>query len=149
MKGIGKFDRGRREVQQAAELIRVRNDYVHPKTAAWEAEVHEPEDAGSDWMVKFAIQREDWRSLGIPKQTMFWSKDASLSVLRVICDFLKYLFIEVMQADDKMLHDMLPSRLEFDNVLMPAVFNEFIRENAVLIKEGIDFSFLNVASDQL
>lgn len=146
MKGIGTFDRGRHEVQKAAELIRARNDYVHPKTAAWDAEVHEPKDAGSDWMIPFAIQGEHWRSLGIPKQAMFWSKDASLSVLRVVCDFFRYLFIEVMKADDKMLHGMLPSRLEFGNVLMPAVFNEFSRETAELIKEGIDFSFLNVTS---
>ena len=85
-------------------------------------------------------------SLGIPKQATFWSKDASLSVLRVVCDFFRYLFVEVMKADDEALHRMLPSRLEFGNVLMPAVFDEFTRETAVLKKDGIDFSFLKVTS---
>lgn len=144
MKGISAFDRGRFEVQKAAELIRARNDYVHPKTAAWEAEIQEPQDAGAEWMFPFAIQAEHWRSLGIPKQAMFWSKEASLSVLRVVCDFLKYLIVEIIKADDDVLSTLLPSRLEFGNVLMPAVFDEFTRETDALIKEGVDFSFLSV-----
>jgi hypothetical protein len=146
MKGISAFDRGRYAVQKAADLMRARNDYVHPKTAAWDAEVHEPKDAGSDWMIPFSIQGEQWKSLGIPKQAIFWSKDDSLSVLRVVCDFFRYLFVEVMNADDEALHRMLPSRLEFGNVLMPAVFDEMLRETAVLNKDGIDFSFLKVVS---
>jgi len=146
MKGVSAFDRGRHEVQKAVDLMRARNDYVHPKTAKWDAEVHEPKDAGPEWMIPFSIQGENWKSLGIPKQAMFWSKDASLSVLRVLCGFLRYLFVEVMKADDEALNRMLPSRLEFGNVLMPAVFDDFIRETAVLNKDGIDFSFLKTTS---
>ena len=146
IKGIEIFDRGRNEVQKAADLVRARNDYVHPKVAAWDAEVQELQDAGTEWMLPFAIQGEHWRSLGIPKQATFWSKDASLSVLRVVCDFLKYLLVEVMQADDDALNVMLPSRLEFGNVLMPAVFDEFTRETEALVKDGVDFSFLDAKS---
>lgn len=142
--GINTFDRGRHEVQQAADLIRAKNDYVHPKTATLDAAIHEPQDAGKDWTVPFVMQGEQWRSLGIPKQAMFWSKDASLSVLRAVCDFFKYLLVEVMKLDDDALDMMLPSRLEFGNALMPAVFEEFKREIAALRKDGIDFSFLKV-----
>lgn len=148
MKGVSAFDRGRHEVQKAVDLIRVRNDYVHAKTVAWDAEVHEPKDADTEWMIPFSIQGEHWKTLGIPKQATFWSKDASLAVLRVICDFFRYLLVEVMQADEEELHRMLPSRLEFANVLMPAVFDELTRETAILKKDGVDFSFLNVTSDK-
>ncbi len=58
MKGINAFDRGKHEVQKAVDLIRARNDYVHPKTATWDAEIQEPQDAGSDWMVPFVMQGE-------------------------------------------------------------------------------------------
>jgi hypothetical protein len=148
LRGISTFDRGRHEVQQAGDLVRARNDYVHPKTATWDAEIREPQDAGNDWMLPFVMQGKQWRSLGIPKQAMFWSKDASRSVLRVVCDFFKYIFVEVMNLDDDALHMMLPSRLEFGDALMPAVFEEFKREIAELSKDGIDFSFLRVASLQ-
>lgn len=148
MRGISTLERGRHEVQKAAELIRARNDYVHAKTATLDAEVHEPQDAGRDWMLPFVMQGEQWRSLGIPKQAMFWSKDASLSVLRAVCDFFRYLLVEVMKAEEDVLQMMLPSRLEFGNALMPAVFDEFQREINALSKEGIDFSFLKVASAQ-
>ena len=53
-----------------------------------------------------------------------------------------------MAADAEELHRMLPSRLEFANVLMPTVFDEFTRETAILTKDGIDFSFLNVTSNR-
>ncbi|WMD19669.1 hypothetical protein RAS12_24090 [Achromobacter seleniivolatilans] len=148
MQGITSFDHGSHVVQKAADLIRARNDYVHPKAAAWEAELHEPEDAGSDWMIPFSIQGGNWKSIDIPKQASFWSKDASLSALRVVCDFFRYLFVEVVKADDEALNRMLPSRLEFADVLMPAVFDEFIQETAALTKDGIDFSFLRGAARQ-
>jgi hypothetical protein len=56
--------------------------------------------------------------------------------------------VEVVKADDEALNRMLPSRLEFADVLMPAVFDEFIQETAALTKDGIDFSFLRGAVRQ-
>ncbi|WP_454696733.1 hypothetical protein [Achromobacter aegrifaciens] len=97
-------------------------------------------------MIPISIQGEHWKSLDIPKQASFWSKDASLSALRVACDFFRYLFIEVVKADDEALSRMLYSRLEFANVLMPAVFDEFKQKTDALVKEGIDFSFLRGAA---
>lgn len=146
MKGITSFERGRHQVQKAADLIRARNDYIHAKTTTVDAEIHEPRDAGKDWMIPFVMQGDVWRSLGIPKQAMFWSKDASLAVLRVVCEFIRYLLIEVMKAEESVLQMMLPSRLEFGNALMPAVFDEFQMEISALSKEGIDFSFLKLTS---
>ena len=147
IKGIATFERGRHEVQKAADLIRARNEYVHAKTTTLNAEMHEPQDAGKDWMIPFVMQGDMWRSLGIPKQAMFWSKDASLAVLKVVSDFVRYLLVDVMKAEETALHMMLPSRLEFGNALMPAVFYEFQREISALSKEGLDFSFLKLASN--
>lgn len=144
--GIESFDRGRKEVQKAAELIRARNAYVHSKAVSWDAGLHQPQDGGADWMLPFSIRGERWSSLGIPKQASFWSHDASLAVLRVVCDFMKYVLVDVIKVDEEQLSQMLMSRLEFGNVLVPAVFDEFTREADVLKKDGIDFSFLKAVA---
>lgn len=140
--GITSFERGRSEVQKANDLIRVRNDYVHPKTASIEVRVQEPQDAGSEWAVPFAMQGEQWQSLGIPKQAMFWSHESALSALKVVCGFYRYLFVDLMSAKEDQLHRMLPCRLEIGNVLMPAVFDEFKQQLSNAAQHGVDFSFL-------
>jgi hypothetical protein len=140
--GVTSFDRGRDEVQKATDLVRARNDYVHPKTASIEVNVSEPQDAGNEWMIPFVIQGEQWQSLGIPKQAMFWSQESALAALNVVSGFYRYLFVELMSAQDEQLHRMLPCRLEVGNVLMPAVFDEYKRQLAVAAKHGVDFSFL-------
>lgn len=84
MLGRPGFDRGRHEVQRAAEVIKARNDYVHSKAVKVDAKVHPPEDAGTEWMVPFFIQPEFWKSLKIPKPSMLWSQDVSHGVLLVV-----------------------------------------------------------------
>lgn len=145
LKGITAFDRGKHEVQKAAELIRARNVYVHPRTLSWDAEIHEPQDTGSEWMLPFTIQGERWAALGIPKQAIFWSSNESLAVLKVVCEFLRYLLVEVLSLDEDQLSQMLAPRVELSNVVIPTVFAEFTREMGALAKEGVDFAFLKGA----
>jgi hypothetical protein len=140
--GNTSYDRGRREVQKAVEVIKVRNDYVHSKAKKISAALHEPRDAGAEWMIPFDIENDLWEVLGIPKQSMFWSKDVSYGILKVVRDFLKYVLIDVMKADDDKMVDLLLSNFAFGNVVMPAVFDEFKREFALLKLQKIDFSFL-------
>lgn len=136
------YERGRREVQKAAEVIRVRNDYVHSKAKKMNAALHEPRDAGAEWMFDFEIEGELWKALGIPKQSMFWSQEVSYGVLKVVRDFLEYVLIYVMEADHDRQVDLLLSHLTFGDVVAPAVFDEFRREIAMLKLQKIDFSFL-------
>ncbi len=151
MRGKSGYDRGRNEVQRAAEVIRVRNDYVHSKTTKIEAAVHEPEDAGTEWMVPFTIYPDFWKTLKIPKQSMFWSAEVSRDVLRAVRDFLKYVLVDILQADDDLLSEMLTSHVTLGspavgNVVMPGVYDEFKREIAWLKEQEIDFSFLKVVN---
>lgn len=135
-------DRGRREVQKAVEVIKVRNDYVHSKAKKMNAALHDPRDAGPESMIPLDIEDDLWKVLGIPKQSMFWSKDVSHAILKVVRDFLKYVLVDVMQADHDKLVDLLLSHLAFGNLIIPAVFDEFKREVASLQSQKIDFSFL-------
>ena len=142
MKGISTFDRGRNEVQAAVELVRIRNDYVHPKTTTSGAEAHEPEDAGVEWKVPFIVEAELWRTLVIPKQAMVWTSEASLSVLKALCGFFRYLFVDILKANRHDLDMLLQSRLQIGSTLMPAVFDEIRAAIGAIRNEGVDFSFL-------
>lgn len=141
------YDRGRREVQMAVEVIKVRNAYVHSKATKVKAEVHPPEDAGSEWKIPFAIYPDIWKTLKIPKQSMFWSAEVSYGILQVVRDFLHYVLVDVLLADENLLTTMLTSHITIGNpadagVVMPGVFEEFKSEIAWLKEQKIDFSFL-------
>jgi hypothetical protein len=139
-----KFSRAQSEVQKAKELIQARNDFAHPKSVSWKATLQEPKDAGSEWMLPFTMHGQNWGSLGIPKQSPFWTHDASLAVLKVVRNLLKYVLVDVLDADEDALHMMLWPRLEFGSTLMPAVFEEIKMEIESLSQHGVDFSFLHL-----
>ena len=147
MRGKLGYVRGRREVQMAAEVIKVRNAYVHSKATKVKAEVQLPKDAGSEWMIPFEIYPDIWKTLKFPKQSMFWSAEVSYGVLQVVRDFLHYVLVDVMQADKNLLTDMLTSHIVIENpadvgVVMSGIFDEFKSEIAWLKEQKIDFSFL-------
>lgn len=141
------YDRGRHEVQKAVEVIKVRNEYVHSKAVQVAAQVHLPQDAGANWLLPLAIEASHWKSLGIPKQSMFWSKDVSRGVLQVVRDFLKYVLVDVMDADENTLKELLLSQFTFGSIVVPAVFEVFKKEVAWLTDQKIDFSFLLVLNE--
>lgn len=144
LKYASKLDRGRDEVQKIAELILVRNKYVHPQTTKIKAGVAPLEDAGKDRLLPVTLEGENWTALGIPKRAMFWSKNSSLETLKAISRFFKYVFIELLNASDDDLHDMLPSRIQFGDVQILAVFDEFQFELKSALEFDVDFSFFCV-----
>jgi hypothetical protein len=87
---------------------------------------------------------EQWQAIDIPKQAMFWSKDNSLSVLSAVCGFYRYVLVELMQSSEVTINRMLISRIEFGNVLMPSVYDEFREQLEAESKFGVDFSFLGI-----
>ncbi len=140
------FDRSKHEVAQAAELVRARNEYVHPKSTSWRATVHEIENTDEACRLPFDMHGEVWKSLGIPKQSSFWTSEASISVLKLLAHFLKYVIVDVLNADEDQLDDLLISRLEFGNALVSGIFDEYKAVIAQVANEGADFSFLPVAN---
>jgi hypothetical protein len=142
------LNRGRIEVQRVKDLIAARNTYVHPKVTTIDATVDEPKDAGNEWLVPFSLDGEHWPNLKIPKKAMFWSKTNSQTTLKVIADFFRYLFVELMAATPEQLHEILPSRIQIGDMHMLAIFEEFKREITGAREFDADFSFfgLNVES---
>jgi len=147
LQGFGELDRGSSEVQKIAELIKARNEFVHSKSTALEANIDIPQDAGTEWMVPISMIGEQWKQLAIPKVAMFWSRESSLIVLSAISLFYRYVLIDLMRADEELVNRILISRVEFGNVHMPGVYDEFREQLAVAFEFGIDFSFLGLAKN--
>ncbi len=145
--GINKkepLDRGSARVQKIADLVKLRNDYVHPKTVTTTAVMHPPEEDESFHTVPFSVEAKRWPSLQIPKYSVLWDASSSRASLLAIADFYRHVLVDKLQASDEVITRTLLSRFEFSNVLMPAVFNEYKEELDRLKAEGIDFSFLNL-----
>ncbi len=143
--GIVTYDRGRSQVQRAAELMTARNDFVHPKTSQLPTAIQEIEDAGNEWRIPFSFDADMWRGLDIPKCSMFWFAPSSGKVLLALRDYLEYVLVQLMKADEDTLGLLLPSRLEVGEVRTAGVYDEFRREMSMLKGEGLDFSFLKIS----
>ena len=129
-------------MQKVAELFQARNDFVHAKSSSQSVEMYPPQDADTEWMFPFTLAPDTRESLEIPKLAMFWSSEASHNVLSAVSLFLRYIFVDVMQADAADLQKLLLYRVEIKGLLMPAVADELKREIAWLRTTGIDFSFI-------
>lgn len=144
IRAIDGFNRGCEQVQQVAELVKARNDHVHPKSSAIPATVTEPQDGGSDWILPFNIDGEHWPQLNIPKRSMFWSATSSLAALKAVAGFYSYVFSTLMNSTTDELNGILPSRFEFGNAQILAVFEEIRSELRGGTGHGIDFSFFGL-----
>ena len=80
---------------------------------------------------------------------MFWSADVSRAILQVVRDFIHYVLVDVLQADDDLLTKMLTSQVTMknpggDGLTMSAVADEFKTEMVWMKEQKIDFSFLQI-----
>ena len=147
LQSINEFDRGRPEVQRVVELIKARNDYVHPKVSSIPATTSLPLDGGADWIIPFSLQGEHWKELGIPKKSMFWSSSSSLAALGTVASFFTYVFKTLLKASEEELQRILPSRIEMgDKLVFLAVFEEIKSELRGAADHGIDFSLFEFLS---
>lgn len=148
LQGFGELNRGCSEVQKIAELIKARNEFVHSKSTAIEANIDIPQDAGTEWMIPIAMTGEQWKQLGIPKAAMFWSRESSLLVLSAISSFYRYVLIDLIKANAELVNRTLISRIEFGNAHMPGVYDEFREQLAIASEFGVDFSFLGLGKNR-
>lgn len=144
LRSVSGFDRGADQVQRVVELIKARNDHVHPKTSAMPASVNKLQDGGGNWILPFSIEGDNWKQLKIPKKSMFWSSDSSLSVLRATANFYAYIFCDLLKFEEDEFHSMLPSRLEIGDAHLLTVFDEIREELRGAGAYGVDFSFFHL-----
>lgn len=141
-KNIDSFERGRHEVQKVADLIKVRNDYVHPKVLNIKTEASEPEELGELYKLPMSLNGEHWQALAIPKRSMFWSSHDALNVIKAIIDFYFYLFNVVLNLSAEDVEEILLSRFEFEKLMFSGLYEEFKNEFKNASEFGVELEFM-------
>lgn len=139
---ISDFKRGDHRVERVVELIKLRNDFVHPKVNNIKTEIGKLEDMGHKYLMPMELTGEQWKALKIPKRGLFWSADCAKAVLGCVSEFLVYIFSTLLNKSDDDVQYILMSRVEFSNVCIPTTFDVFANEIEQAKSIGIDFSFL-------
>lgn len=145
-RGVDGFERGRLEVQQVAELIKIRNEHVHPKASSIPAKATLPQDGGNEWLFPFSLEGEMWSQLKIPKRSMFWSATSSQAILIAVANFFRFLFVDVLSMEEGDLRDMLHSRIEINKpeIYFDAMYDEVRNELKNAKEFMVDLSFFKI-----
>jgi hypothetical protein len=138
------LEHGVRAVQTAGELVKLRNDYVHPKVGVSDADMKPLEESENEVLVPFSVTASFWPMLQIARQAFLWDADASRRVLSALAAFYRYVLEARCNASEEDIVRLLLSRFEFAHVLMPAVYGEYTRDINALADDGIDFGFLKL-----
>lgn len=144
LRGFGGLDRGRSEVQKVVELVRARNDFVHPKGRNIKTDIGALKERGKLVTMPMELHGEIWKGLGIPRRSLFWSAESALSVLKALAEFLGYVFAELMSASPDEANQILVSRVELGDVQIRSQFEEFERELMEALHHGVDVRCLGV-----
>lgn len=143
LNGKSTFDRGNNKVEKIVELIKLRNEFVHPKVTNIKTEIGQPSnDDGQYYSIPMELTGEEWKALGIPKKGLFWFEDNSLTVLKAVTEFVTYYFFELLELTKQDIQKMLISRVEFADVVSPMLFEDFETEIMDAMEFGLDLSFL-------
>ena len=73
-----------------------------------------------------------------------WSSEDSLAVLKAIVAFYRYLFVETMNADRKLLQYLLVSRTEVGEMGMLMIYEEFEAQFKEAKDLDLNLDFLGV-----
>lgn len=133
-----RLDRGRPEVQSVAELLSLRNDYVHPKVRSVPAKHSQSGES-------LELPEETWPTLGIAKESNRWNySDAKVGLLAVDA-FLTYYLITLSKFTLSQTTTLLLPELIIPSGPQYAFVIEH-REALLQAREGmlIPFAFLNL-----
>ncbi len=148
LSGLHELERSCIEVQRISELLKARNDFVHPKTTIFKTEIDKLVEQTENYELPFKVTTEVWTGIKITKAAMFWSSEDSYKVLSAIRDFLAYLFLKLMQLDSQEIYLILVSSVSAirssdgssaDQVVIPLLFEEI--KNEINLAKGADLDF--------
>ena len=105
------IDRGDSRVAKVAELISIRNDFVHPKrqtlTAEWGVDSSTPEG----YKIQFDYSDKLHEQLKIPKTGLHWNSSHARAAAEATFSFFDFLFRDLLEADVGTVYDLVGSRM--------------------------------------
>lgn len=132
------IDYGDHRTQKMKELIKVRNQFVHPKETRIKTEVGLPVDGQDHWLVPMTLDGEMHKELKIPTCPMFWNADSAHQTLNSALLFYNKIFKQIHQRHNSILK-MLLNRLEIkQNNMMPNTHGGYDTELRLASVAGLD-----------
>lgn len=140
------LNRGDARVYKVAELVRIRNEFVHSKVTNIDVEMGEPTDVGRAFSLPMEMIPKVWSGTQIPKPSMFWSRIDAKSALSVTTDFLDY-FFRLSALDSEKVKEILFQRtyitLGESSVIVESLFDEFATELEWAVSQGFKLGFID------
>lgn len=139
------LDRGDDRVSKIAELIGIRNEFVHPKVTEIDVELGALTDVGNSIAWPMEITPKVWPATQIPKPPMFWSAMHAESAFNAVTRFLAY-FFSLSGADTSKVKELLFQRTDValgeTSVSIESIFDEFDAELDWAATRGFKLAFL-------
>ena len=144
------LDRGDTRLAKIVELIKLRNEFVHPKVTDMPADfglLVEKTDV-TEWPMEFTSPI--FQNIGIPKISMFWSPTNAESALSAVLAFYAYFFEDLLDANDEIIKNILMQRTQVQlgdtSVRLESIFVEFEAELKWAASQGFNLRFLGFPS---
>lgn len=110
--GLAGFSKGVRTSQRCAELLEIRDAYVHPKNRQDSAVLDSLKDGGKEWIIPMSVDLTLWPQLGVPRGTFAWDATTSAVVLDVAFRFHHYVLSKIQAKGGYDIAVLLASRMD-------------------------------------
>lgn len=124
--GLKALDRGDSRIAKMAELIKLRNEFVHPKRQPLDAEWGVDTEDPDGYRIEFDYSDKFHQQLGIPKTGLHWNSGHARTVAEATFAFFDFLFRDLLQLNVGEVYHIVGSR----------VVAELSEENSHLIASG-------------
>ncbi|MES2736877.1 MAG: hypothetical protein V4672_11195 [Verrucomicrobiota bacterium] len=109
--GLKVINRGDSRVAKMAELLKVRNEFVHPKRQTLDAEWGVDAEDPDGYRIEFEYSDKFHQQLGIPKTGLHWNSSHAISVAEATFTFFDFLFRELLQLEVGEVYHLVGSRM--------------------------------------
>lgn len=109
--GLKSINRGDTRLAKMAELLKVRNEFVHPKRQTLDAEWGVDSEAPEGYKIEFEYSDEFHDQLGIPKTSLHWNSEHARSVAESTFTFFDFLFRDILQLDVGGVYHLVGNRM--------------------------------------
>ena len=140
------LDFERTEVRKMKELIKARNDFVHPKVTSIETEMGAMDDLGDVLSWSIVLQPKVRESTELPVNALFWNPGHAADALSAVLGFLSHLFNELLkpslETGPNFLLPSISTKIGVKSVTIECPFQDFENELKMASEIGFDFDFL-------
>ena len=142
------LDNQRIEVCEMIELIKARNDFVHPKVTTVDTEMGAIEDLGDVLSWPVFLRPQFRKSTQLPINGLFWNAEHASDALSVVLRFLSYVFNELLKPLQgiaaSVLNPKICTQIDGTSVIIQCPIHDLDMELTNASEMGFDLSFLGI-----